>query len=164
MNTDIKQMGSIEVIPLIFFLQEVEKAPGPSTWDMKFIKQKLEEMKISFKELKSTNPLINWKGDDVKEDIESTFEISNKVNRYSLGIFDGIGATFILKEPGVVGIDLLLGIYYLLTGSKLNVDSMLPKDKSDTANIEFDKLFNFIITSIKSVLSDLELLEETEPE
>lgn len=164
MNTDIKQVSSIEVIPLIFFLQEVEKAPGPSTWDMKFTKQKLEEMKILFKIFKSTDSLINWKGDDIKEDIESTLEISNGVNSYSLGIFDGIGATFILKEPGVVGIDLLLGMYYLLAGSKLNVDAMLPKDKSDTANIEFDKLFDFIITSIRSVLSNLKLLEETESE
>ena len=162
MNTDTKQVGSIEVIPLIFFLQEVEKAPGPSTWDVPFIRQNLEGMKISFEELEPTGSVVNWKGDKVEKDIVNIIQMSNGVNEFSFGVFDGIGDNYITKEPGVIGLDMLLGIYYLLTGSALNIDDMLPEDKSDTANIEFDKIFSSIVESIRGVLRELNLLEDSE--
>lgn len=159
MNDETRLIGSIEVIPLIFFLQEVEKAPGPSTWDMNFIKQKLDELKIEHKEHPVDGSLVNWKGDDVKGEAEHIIEISNGINSFEFGVFDGIGATFILKEPGIIGLDMVLGIYYLLKNTALDIDSMLPEDKSDTANIEFDKIFAFVIESIREVLRDLNLFE-----
>lgn len=160
MSADASQIGSIEVIPLIFFLQEVEKAPGPSTWNIPYVKQKFEEMKIVCQESKSTGSLINWKGDDIEDSIEGVLEINNRINDYSLGILDGIGKTHITKEPGIIGIDMLLGIYNLLTGNNLNIDSMLPEDRSDQASIDFDKIFGSIIVAIRKVLTELKLFEE----